>query len=129
MNLPRALSVAVALSILAAGCKSPEEKLIDRKRELRATLDRLYDEYRREAEPEGKGDGSTGLVGRIFGELDRAQLEQGCLSAGRGERALDLSGRLDAFLKNTGHARACRDAADLELQVRTLEREVAGRAR
>lgn len=131
MNLPRSLSLVLVLvlSLAFPACKSPEEKLVDRKRALRAALDRIYEAYRREGEPDAKDGGSTDLVGRIFGELDRAQLEQGCLAAGRGDRALDLSGRLDAFLKDSAHASACRDAADLELQIRALEREVAGRAR
>lgn len=129
MNLPASLPLLLVLSLAAPGCKSPEERLVDRKRALRAALETLHDEYRREAEPRGEHEGSTGLVGRIFGELDRAQLEQGCLAVGRGERALDLSGRLDAFLKDAGHAEVCRDAADLELEIRALERQVAARER
>lgn len=123
----RALALLLALPLLVAGCKTPEEKLVDRKRELRSALDRLYDEYRREAEPDRKDDGAGGVVGRIFGEMDRANFEQGCLAAGRGERAFDLSGRMDAFLKGSGHERACRKAADLELEIGALEREASGR--
>lgn len=128
MRTHRLLPVLLALPLLAAGCKSPEEKLVDRRRELRSALDELYGEYRKEAEPGRKGD-DGGVVGRIFGELDRAGFEQGCLAAGRGERTIDLSGRMEAFLKGWGHERACRKAADLELEVRALEREAARQER
>lgn len=125
----RLLPLLLALPLLVASCKTPEEKLVDRRRDLRSVLDRLHEEYRHDGQPDRKDDGAGGVVGRIFGELDRASFEQGCLAAGRGERTFDLSGRMEAFLKDGGHERACRKAADLELQIGALEREVSARDR
>lgn len=131
----RAVLALAALLALAA-CSSPEEKLLERRQELRATLDELHARYRsseapREPRPEApaeSGDGTgAGVVQRLVGELDRSHFEQYCLAMGRGERAFSFSGRLEAFVREEPNARACREAARLETEVAALEREVAAR--
>jgi hypothetical protein len=125
----RLLVVAAALPLALGACRSPEEKLADRRRELRESLDALHGAYvaagTAEAPAEG-GDG--GLVGRVVGELGRAVFEQHCLAIGRGERPFALSGRLESFMAEPANARACRRAADLQLEVDALAREVGARA-
>ncbi len=121
--------LALAGLLALSACKSPEEKLLARRQELRAALDELHQEYRSErvagdAKADEPGPG-TGLVQRLAGELDRSGLEQYCLATGRGERGFALSDRLEDFVRE--HARACREAARIEAEVATLEREVAGR--
>jgi hypothetical protein len=123
-----ALLAAAALAL--AGCSSPEQKLVERRRDLRARLDRLYADYRgsgtAKADEAGSG-GAEGLVGRMLAEVDRAHFEQYCLAIGRGERPFSVSGRLDAFVQESGNTRECRRAADLALEIESLEREVGGR--
>jgi hypothetical protein len=158
----RRLALALLAAVLAVACRTPEEKLVDRRRDLRDALDRLYSEYggsdlakelsgaeggtggRTEDEraPGGaEGDrgraegerarvparGSGGVVGRLVQELDRSHFEDSCLAIGRGERPFVLSDRLDAFLKEAEHSRACRDAARIQSDVSALEREVQAR--
>src|SRR5512138_2162982 len=128
----RLLALAAALPLALAACRSPEEKLADRRRELRDGLDTLYAAYTASAgapaadaapQPDGGG-----LLGRVFGELGRAAFDQHCLAVGRGERPFALSGRLEAFVGEPANARACRRAADLQLEVDELEREVGARS-
>jgi hypothetical protein len=117
--------LALALPLVLTACKTPEQKLVDRRRELRASLDRVYADYA--ARPEGaQPEGEAGVLGRITGEVDRAYFERQCLAAGRGERTIALTAKLDAFLKEERHARACREAADLDAEVSALERQVNG---
>jgi hypothetical protein len=106
----RPLAAALGAVALLAACKSPREKLVERRREQRETLDRLY------ARLEGaggakqeEGGGSAGLVGRIL------------------ERTLALSGQLDEFLRRDDVQRGCRRAVDLQLQIDELERVTAAR--
>lgn len=124
------VAVLAAAALALAGCRSPEQKLVERKRELRSTLDRLYADYRQGDAPRGDEAGSggaEGLVGRMLAEVDRTHFEQYCLAIGRGERPFSVSGRLDAFVQQPGNTRECRRAADLALGVESLERELAGR--
>lgn len=125
----RLLALAAALPLALAACRSPEEKLVDRRRELRASLDALSGAYAAAGTAEAPAGGADGgLVGRVVGELGRAAFEQHCLAAGRGERPFAISGRLERFVAEPANARACRRAADLQLEVDALEREVAARA-
>ncbi|WP_242340632.1 MULTISPECIES: hypothetical protein [unclassified Anaeromyxobacter] len=125
----RRLALALLAALLATACRSPEERLVDRRRDLRESLDRLYSEYveggsgadRREEKPAG------GVVGRFVQELDRSHFEQSCLAVGRGERTFLLSEQLEAFLKDAGHSRDCREAARIDADVAALEREVQAR--
>ncbi len=129
----RRAALAIAGLLALAACKSPEEKLLERRQALRAALDELHQEYRAErAAGEAKAqDGQpgpgAGLMQRLAGELDRSGLEQYCLATGRGERGFAFSDRLEDFVRE--HARACREAARIEADVAALEREVAGRDR
>jgi hypothetical protein len=119
--MPRPLFALLACATLALACQSPEQKLVDRRRELRQTLDRAYAAYAGETEPKPE---DPGLLGRVAGEVDRAWFESQCLAQGRGERPMSLSARLDAFLKDDRNARACRRAADLQVDIDALERQV-----
>jgi hypothetical protein len=145
----RRLVLALLAAVLAVACRTPEEKLVDRRRDLRDALDRLYSEYggsdlAREVSGANGGTagaggraederarvpakGSGGVVGRLVQELDRSHFEESCLAIGRGERSFVLSDRLDAFLKEADHSRACRDAARIQSDVSALEREVQAR--
>ncbi len=126
------LLALLAVAVLAfAGCTSPEQKLVDRQRDLRDTLDRLYAAYaaggaKDEEAPKDAGPGA-GIVGRVLAEVDRTHFEQYCLAVGRGERAFSVSGRLEAFVQEPQHGRECRRAADLAIEIGSLEREVKGR--
>ena len=64
---------------------------------------------------------------RLVQELDRSHFEESCLAIGRGERPFVLSERLEAFLSDADHSRACRDAARIQSDVSALEREVQAR--
>jgi hypothetical protein len=119
----RLLALLAAFALSLSGCKSPEQKLVERRRDLRAKLDALYAEYARGASPPEPG-ADPGLLGRVAGEMGRAYFEHSCLALGRGERPITLSARLDAFLADERNAGACRKAADLELEVHELERQV-----
>lgn len=122
----RTLAAAALAAALALGCRTPEQRLLDARRDLRATLDDLYADYREAAAPEGGED--PGLLGRLVGEVDRSWFEQQCLALGRGERPVGASARAEAFLHERGNARACRKAADLQLEIEKLERETEGAA-
>ncbi len=119
----RRLAAAAGLAALAAlaSCKTREEKLVDRRRDQREMLDRLYSEYEASA-AEPKDQGSTGFIGRIMGEADRSYFEQQCLAVGRGERPFSLSGKLEGFLRGDTVQRDCRRSADLQLEIDALER-------
>ncbi len=121
--ISRPLLAAAAALAVATACKTPEQRLVDRRHELRETLDRLYSEYA----PTDATPSDPGLVGRIMGEADRTYFEQHCLAIGRGERPFALSGKLDAFMKDPAHAHACRKAADLDVEIDGLQREVGRR--
>jgi hypothetical protein len=121
------LALAASLLALAAACKSPEERLVDRRHELRERLGDLYEDYGEEVEAAKAGAaegerGAGGFVGRLFAEMDRSHFEEACLAVGRGERPFLLSGKLAAFLDD--HARDCRDAFELQTEIAKLEREV-----
>jgi hypothetical protein len=137
--MPRWLA-AVALALLAVlACRSPEEKLVDRRNELRRALDGLYADYgRSDAEP-AKGDAAApadaagaapaGIVGRFVGQLEQTHFDETCLAVGRGERPFVLSDRLAAFVADGANADRCRRAARIQAEVAALEREVAQRER
>jgi hypothetical protein len=122
--LRRAAALLAVLPLALAACKSPEQRLVDRRRELRDTLDPLYSWYGGVAVAKVEGPGDGGLLGRVVGEVDRAYFDGQCLAVGRGERPLALSGKLDAFLREEKVARECRKAADLQLEIDELQREV-----
>lgn len=139
----RTALVLVLASTLATACRTAEEKLVDRRHELRSLLDELYADYggselakevrseaaredgpgAREAEGGGERQGA-GLVGRLVTEMDRSLFEQSCFEVGRGERPFVLSDKLAAFLAERDHADDCRKAARLRGEVAALEREV-----
>jgi hypothetical protein len=118
------LSLLCVLSLALGACKTPEQKLVDTRRELRATLDRVYADYSaRGAKP--KEDAEPGVLGHVAGQVDRAYFESQCLALGRGERGFNLSPRLEAFLAEERNADACREAADLQLEIDALEQKVS----
>ena len=122
-------AAAVSLAILAAlaGCKSPQERLLDRRRDQRATLDRLYSEFREsEAEAKKEEAGAAGIVGRLLGEVDRSYFEQQCMAVGRGERPLALSAKLEEFLQRADVQSDCRRSADLQLEIDALQKDTSG---
>ncbi len=125
------LGLLTVAALLLAACRSPEQKLVDRQRELRDTLDHLYADYtasaRAKPDEDRKDAPEAGIVGRVLAEIDRAQFEQYCLAVGRGERPFSIAGRVEAFVQEPQHARDCRKAADLSIEVGSLEREVSGR--
>ena len=133
MRRPIAAALLAACSLAVAGCKSDSEKLVDLRSDLRARLDALYARYggsglandaRADAEkPEADAGSST--AARLLGQLDRSYFEGYCLSWGRGERPFNLSGKLDAFMKDPSNQDACRDAAKLDVRVRDLEAKLA----
>ncbi|ABS25925.1 hypothetical protein [Anaeromyxobacter sp. Fw109-5] len=144
----RRLFLALLAVSLALACRTPEEKLADRRRDLRDALDRLYEDYgtgdpareggrAREADagdgPDERARGgdevrpSGGVVGRFVKGLERSHFEESCLAVGRGERPFLLSDRLESFLEDAGNLRGCRDAARIEADIAALEREVQAR--
>lgn len=123
--VPSLLVVTTLAAILAlGGCKSREEQLIDRRHELRETLDELYESYAGEAKDGGAG---ASVVGRLVAGIDRAHFDEYCLAIGRGERPFAISHKLEGFMKDRSHARACRRAAEIQVDVEELEREAAPR--
>src|SRR5512134_2240829 len=131
MPLVRTAAALLVASLLLAGCKSREEKLIDRRHDLRETLDELYDEYagRDRAKDGGgtEGSGDGGVVGRLIAGVNRANFDEYCLAIGRGERPFAFSARLEEFMKDKGNARTCRRAAEIQAQIDDLEREATTR--
>ena len=121
---PHRLAAAIAGLALLAACKSAQEKLVERRREQRATLDRLYAEYGGSGVEPKEEPGSAGIVGRILGEADRSYFEQQCLALGRGERAFSLTAKLQGFLRRDDVQRDCRRSADLQMEIEALERDV-----
>ncbi|HSN93268.1 MAG TPA: hypothetical protein VLS93_18705 [Anaeromyxobacteraceae bacterium] len=125
--------LAAAAALLLSGCRSPEQRLIDRRHELREIVDRLHAAYQAsERTGDGGGqaeeaEGGGGPLGRLVAEMGRAHFEGYCLAVGRGERPLSLSSRLDAFVREPGNARACERAARLEAEIAELERELGRR--
>lgn len=127
----RSLVFALLAAAVLAGCKSDSEKLVDLRSDLRSRLDALYSRYgggslasqaRSDAEKSASEGAST--AARFLGEMDRSYFEGYCLAHGRGERPFNLSGKLDAFMKEPANQEACRDAARLEARVRELEAKV-----
>ena len=141
----RRLFLALLATFLTLACRTPEEKLADRRRDLRDALDRLYAEYgtgdpAREGGRADEGAGpdergreddevrpSGGFVGRFVKGLERSHFEESCLAVGRGERPFLLSDRLESFLEDAGNLRGCRDAARIDADVAALERELQAR--
>lgn len=144
----RRLFLALLAVSLALACRTPEEKLADRRRDLRDALDRLYEDYgtgdpareggRADEADAGAGPDdrareddevrpSGGVVGRFVKGLERSHFEESCLAVGRGERPFLLSDRLESFLEDPGNQRGCRDAARIEADVAALERDVQAR--
>jgi len=127
----------VFVLLLVAACKSDAEKLVDLRTDLRTTMDELYAAYggsdlanqaRAQAgEPDGPGgpDGAPGIGARLMGEMDRSYFEQYCLARGRGERPFSLSGKLETFMKEPAHEKACRDAARLATRIAELQAKTA----
>jgi hypothetical protein len=129
----RLAPVLLATALLAA-CKSDAERLVDLRTELRTELDALYAAYgggdlagqaRAEAQKAERPDEGAGVAARIVGELDRSYFEGYCLARGRGERPFSLSTRLEAFMKDAGNERRCRDAAQLAARIAELEAKPA----
>jgi hypothetical protein len=119
------LALLAALSLALGGCKTPEQKLVDARRELRATLDRMYADYSAGAKPKEGAD--AGVFGHFAVQVDRAYFEGQCLALGRGERGFSLSPKLETFLAEDRNADECRKAADLELEIEALERETSAK--
>lgn len=126
----RGLRPILVTTVLLAGCRSDSETLVDLRTDLRTTLDALYSAYgggALAAQANGEGqeperpDVARATAARLVGELDRSYFEGFCLARGRGERPFSLSGKLDAFMKETANEKACRDAARLEARIAELE--------
>jgi hypothetical protein len=126
--MPRYLALLAALVIAPVACKTPEEKLLDRRHELRALLDRIHDRYDREGGEAGAGTGEGGLLGRLASGVERSYFERYCLAVGRGERPFSLSARLEDFMREGRQVADCREAAEIDTRIAALEREVAERA-
>lgn len=130
------LLIALLAAATLAACKSDSEKLFDLRADLRAQMDELYGRYGGGAlaskanadarEPGGEEDG-RGTAARLFGQIDRSYFEGYCLAHGRGERPFNLSGKLEAFMKEPSNEKACRRAAKLESRIRELEAKAAPR--
>ena len=126
----RPLRPILVATVLLAGCKSNQEKLVDLRTDLRTTLDELYSAYgggalaaqpKGEAQEPERPDGARATVARLVGELDRSYFEGFCLARGRGERPFSLSAKLDAFMREPANEKACREAARLGERIAELE--------
>jgi hypothetical protein len=131
--MPRGLLAALVAATAIAACTSDAEKLVEHRADLRTRLDALYELYgggslavgaRADAERDGGGEGAA-TAARFLGEMDRSWFESYCLAHGRGERPLNLSAKLEAFIRVAENRDACRDAARLEARVRALEARLA----
>jgi hypothetical protein len=131
--MSRALLAALAAAAALAACTSDAERLVELRADLRTRLDALYELYgggalavgaRTDAQRDGAGEAAA-TAARFLGEMDRSWFEGYCLAHGRGERPLNLSEKLEAFMKTPEHRDACRDAARLEVRVRALEARLA----
>jgi hypothetical protein len=128
MRLP-ALAPLAALLLVPAACSTPEEKLVDRRHELRSLLGRIHEQYT--GRPEGDRGGApeeAGIIGRLTTNMERTHFEQYCLAVGRGERPFSLSSRLEEFMRDEDHVKDCREAARLQAQIEKLEQTIAERA-
>lgn len=124
MTRTRTGAALLAASAALLACTSPEEKLIDRRHRLSETLDEIYEDYSAASGESGRPAGNGGVVGRFLAGVDRAAFDEYCLAVGRGERPFTFSSRLESFMKSKENARACRRAAELQLEVEKLEQEV-----
>lgn len=131
------ITALLLAGFIAVACKSPEEKLIDRREQLRARLDRLYETYAAQdrdgtaQDRAGAAQGaesSGGVLGRFLAQVDRAHFDEYCLAIGRGERPFSFSGKLETFMKVKKNARSCRKAAEIQLSIDALERDAAREA-
>jgi hypothetical protein len=131
--MPRSHFAPLLLACALAGCASNAERLVELRSELRNRMDALYDRYgggalandaKADAEQEGGREGAS-TAARFLGEMDRSYFEGYCLAHGRGERPFNLSGKLEAFMKEPASREACREAAKLEARIRVLEARVA----
>jgi hypothetical protein len=123
------VAILAPMLLALAACSTPEEKLLDRRHELRALLGRIHDEFARASEGDGDGSpGEGGLLARLATGMERSHFEQYCLAVGRVERPFSLSAHLEAFMRDEDHVRDCRDAAELQARIEELERQVAERA-
>jgi hypothetical protein len=131
MRRTRIWAALLLTTFTLVACMSREEKLIDRRHRLRATLDELYESYSgRAAAKEERGEGAdsaAGVVGRLLAGVDRVHFDEYCLAVGRGERPFSVSGKVETFMKEAGNAKACRRAAEIQLSIDELERELAAR--
>jgi len=115
--------------LVPTACSTPEEKLLDRRHELRALLERIHHEYTGKGGSKGDAPAEqAGIFGRLATGVERSHFEQYCLAVGRGERPFSLSARLEEFMRDEDHVEDCRDAAELDAKIEELEREVAKRA-
>lgn len=132
----RSFVAALLCAVLLVGCKSDAEKLIELRSDLRARLEELYGRYGGGAlanqanadAREGATDDGRGTAARFLGEMDRSYFEGYCLAHGRGERPFNLSGKLDAFMKDGENQKACREAAKLASRIQELEAKAGGAA-
>lgn len=131
------ITALLLAGFIAVACKSPEEKLIDRREQLRAKLDRLYETYAAQdrdgtaqdrAGTAQEAASSGGVLGRFLAQVDRAHFDEYCLAIGRGERPFSFSGKLETFMKVKKNARGCRKAAEIQLSIDALERDAAREA-
>jgi hypothetical protein len=127
MRSRAALALLAAAPLVLAGCQTAEEKLLDRRHELRAALQQLHGAYGGSGDAREDEERDGGVLRQVIGEVDRLHFEQQCLAVGRGERPLMLSRRLAAFLEEPENARACRRVSELQAEVEALERRVADR--
>lgn len=127
MTLTRRCAALLLAGFILAACTTPEEKLIDRRHRLRATLDELYASYSdRDGTAEAR-DAGSGVVGRFLAGVDRAHFDEYCLAIGRGERPFSLSAKVETFMNEPRNVKRCRKAAEVQLSIEELERELAAR--
>jgi hypothetical protein len=131
------LPLLALLAIIAIGCSSNEDKLIDQRAEARKALDAAYAAYgggtiannareqaRKEQERgQKRKDGQYGVF--LVGEMDRSFFEEYCLAIGSGDRPFNFSPKLEAWLKDERNVGLCRKAAKATLRAYDLERKLA----
>jgi hypothetical protein len=117
----------VACSAVAlGGCKSPEEKIVDLRIDLRTRVDGLYAKY---------GGGMITNLAKLAGEpaapvaavleqVDRSHFESYCVAVGLGERPFQVSASLDTFMREQEHMDACRRVAELQRQLQQAEAQM-----
>ncbi len=123
------------LVTLLAACTHHEERLAERRAEVRTRIDALYAEYGatqapppgappREASREGTFDAGE-YIGNAVRTADRELFVATCIELGSGGRPSVYTERArDYFAQSTTKA-ACAEVAALTEQVRTLEAELA----